>query len=281
MMFKNPSPSMERIRHRFSAMGDALGCSSGAGTDYADYGRYYGLNTPSQVYTDNAGTGTQTAFTNAQPLGFDKYASLYDTYFVSSALMTVNFKRVPEVGNEFVGWCGLYISDVPDCDVELVNIWNASMDTYVIGGGTYHQGTITAVSALARIKQNPNIILRRIDVSRELETGIRVQYKFTPSFFNVSNRYKATNTSSDREDMIGHKSGSTFTPPTKICYCCPFIMLEGRGHVDTSETALLGSTTGLSFNVNHTVTIDYDVVWAGIDPLVAFKADTVTWNKGT
>lgn len=264
--FKQPFPELQRVQLKFAQHLPVATVDPGNGTQalrtIATHFQPISMNDPGDPLVEldsNAGY-------NVQPVGFDQYAAMYESYFVGDSLLTMHFRRSMLGTNDFVGWCGFYITSAGDDDI-------TSKFTDINKLAT-ENATHDAGIALQTWFTTPGVVSRRIDITHERDQGIKMQFHYTRNKVFGGHRARLnaafTNVSgSFGETACGVWNGSSFTKPTEECHVYPWIMLQYRNGETYSET----------YSVHCDVSINYHTTFSTLRDSIL--KDTTTYNEPT
>jgi hypothetical protein len=124
-----------------------------------------------------------------------------------------------------------------------------------IGGG----------NALQLFQNHDGIYWRRVDITHELDKGIKMQYRFNSR--NFFKGYSHVNNGTSMENYVGSYTGAAWTAPANKAYITPFMMLQYVGTETLSET----------YKLHCQIEIVYDTVWTDLRDVI--KIDTSTHNE--
>lgn len=188
---------------------------------------------------------------NTQPVGFDQYAALYQSYFVGESLLTVHFNRTMNNSADFVGYCGLYFSDTNDVATKITALNKLATDSASLDAG----------NALQCWFKDPGVIMKRIDATHETDQGLKLQFKYNRAKF-----FRGNKDADFEEKACGIWGGASWTKPTETAYVTPWICLHYRNSETYAE----------SYSVHCSISITYHCTFTELKDNV--MVDTATYN---
>lgn len=273
-MYMTPYPELKRIHHKFAWSGDAISTNPSTNT-WAIAGKTFSLNDPADPIPLQDTTQPRW---DVQPIGFDEYAAIYESYYTAASLFTIHFRRsipgvipgtsdVPEdpTTGEFIGIVGYYYSTEDDVGTLMTEVNKINQ-----GGGTLDAG-----NAWQQFINHDRVVWRRIDATHELDKGVRMQFQYTrPKFLRGASTSLTAGgifRADFHETAVGAWNGTKFVSPTEKAFITPFIMLQYRDYGSESKTG-----PNINFTVNYDVQLSYNVTWSTLKDNV--KKDTSLFN---
>lgn len=237
--FKNPFPTIQRVALRFACELPVQTVDPGNATPalrtIATNFQAVKMNDP----LDPLALLDTAASYNTQPAGFDQYAALYESYFVGDALYTVHFRRTMLGTNDFVGYCGIYVSEEDDITNKITRLNKLISDA----------GTLNAGNAMQEWFNDPGVIMKRIDVTHETDAGIKMQFHYKRGSFFKGHKALGADF---QENACGVYSGGSWTAPTETAYVWPWICLQYRNGETYSETYSVHCQVSIVYHTTFT-----------------------------